>query len=126
MQKILIIDDEAYIRTLLEQTLEDLQEEHHVTLLTAHHGLDGWEKALSEKPDLVFLDIMMPEMDGFEVCRRIAAETTLQNTKVVLLTARGQEVDKQAGLQAGAKEYITKPFDPDDVLAIARRELQLD
>jgi len=121
MPKILIVDDEPHIRLLLEQTLEELENEG-VVLLTAENGREALETMKREKPALVFLDIMMPRMNGFDVCREIKKES---GPTVVLLTAKGQEFDRQKGNEAGADLYMTKPFDPDEVLAKAREILNL-
>ncbi len=122
-KKLLIVDDEAHIRMLIEQTLEDLEDEG-VELLFADNG----EKALSiiqeERPDLVFLDVMMPKMNGMEVCQRVKKELKLTEVYIILLTAKGQEVDRQKGLDMGADRYMTKPFDPDEMFAIAEEILK--
>lgn len=124
MPKILIVDDEAYIRLLLEQTLEDLEEDG-VTLLTAVNGEEGLAMVKAEQPGLVFLDVMMPRVNGFEVCRIVKQEWQMADTVVVLLTAKGQEYDRQQGQEAGADLYLTKPFDPDAVLQLACEVLGL-
>ena len=111
-KKILIVDDEPHIRALLEQTLEDF-EDKGVELLTASDGLEAWEIAQEELPNLIILDVMMPYMSGYEVCERIKAEPMLNGSYVIMLTAKGQEIDRQRGEEVGADEYITKPFDPD-------------
>ncbi len=112
--KILICDDEPYIRMLLEQTLEDLEDEG-VELLIASNGQEGYDLIVAEKPQLVFLDVMMPKLSGFEVCEKVKQQPELQHIHIVLLTAKGQEADKEKGLSLGANEYITKPFDPDNL-----------
>lgn len=116
LKKVLIVDDEPHIRILLEQTLEELEEEG-VELLIAENG----EKALylikKEKPQLVFLDVMMPKMSGFEVCQTVKQELSMQDVYIIMLTAKGQEFDKQKGNEVGVDLYMTKPFDPDEVLA---------
>jgi len=122
-KKILIVDDEAFIRVLLMQTLEDL-EDLGVELLSAADGQEGLEVALDEKPDLIFLDVMMPKLSGYEVCRQIRA--TAQQTYIVLLTAKGQAIDQVDGTDAGADEYVTKPFDPDYILNRAAELLGLE
>ena len=124
MPKILIVDDEPHIRLLLEQTLEELENEG-VELLTAENGKEALETVKLEKPSLVFLDIMMPRMNGFDVCRAIKNDLGLIGVPVVLLTAKGQEFDRQKGNEAGADLYMTKPFDPDEVLAKAREILNI-
>lgn len=120
--KILIVDDEVHIRMLLEQTLEDLEEEHGIQLLTASNGEEALSIIRQEHPDVVFLDIMMPRLNGYDVCRKIKHEFNqgFKAPGIVLLTAKGQEVDRKQGLELGAKHYMTKPFDPDEVLGIAR------
>lgn len=123
-RKILIVDDEAHIRLLLEQTLEDLEDEG-VTLLTAADGEEGLEAIRAERPSLVFLDVMMPRLNGFDVCQMVKREMKLDEVTVVLLTAKGQEYDKQRGDEVGADLYLTKPFDPDAILELAQRILDL-
>jgi len=124
VSKVLIVDDEPHIRLLLEQTLEELENEG-VELLTAGNGKEALEIVTREKPSLVFLDVMMPRMNGFDVCRTIKNDLGLIGVSVVLLTAKGQEFDRQKGTEAGADLYITKPFSPDEVLAKAREILNM-
>lgn len=114
-KRILIVDDEAHIRLLLEQTLEDLEDEG-VEILTASNGEDALEIIKEQKPDLVFLDVMMPKMNGFEVCNTVKNELGRQDIYIIMLTAKGQEFDKQKGNEVGADLYMTKPFDPDEVM----------
>jgi two-component system, OmpR family, alkaline phosphatase synthesis response regulator PhoP len=123
-QKILIVDDEAHIRMLIEQTLEELEDED-VTFLSAENGEDALEIISGEKPQLVFLDVMMPKMNGMEVCRRVKKELALNEVYIVLLTAKGQEIDRQRGQEVGADVYMTKPFDPETILTKARTVLGL-
>jgi len=122
-QKILIVDDEAHIRMLIEQTLEDLEDEG-VELLLAENGEQALELIQKEEPNLVFLDVMMPKMNGMEVCQKVKKELNLDHVFIILLTAKGQEVDRQKGLEMGADRYMTKPFDPDEMLAIAEEVLK--
>lgn len=122
--KVLIADDEAHIRLLIEQTLEELEEEG-VELLLALNGEEALEIIRTELPQLVFLDVMMPKMNGFEVCQIVKYELDLCDVHIVMLTAKGQEVDKQKGVEVGADAYITKPFDPDELLTMAKRILGL-
>lgn len=117
-KKLLIVDDEAHIRMLIEQTLEDLEDEG-VELLFAENGEQALNIIQNEKPNLVFLDVMMPKMNGMEVCQKVKKELGLNEVYIILLTAKGQEVDRQKGLEMGANKYMTKPFDPDEMLAIA-------
>lgn len=121
-QKILIVDDEAHIRMLIGQTLEELEDEG-VEFLTAENGEIALEIIQKENPQLVFLDVMMPKMNGMEVCRRVKKELGMEKVFIILLTAKGQETDRQKGLDVGADVYMTKPFDPEVLLNKAREVL---
>ena len=121
-QKLLIVDDEAHIRMLLEQTLEDLEDEG-VEFFSAQNGEEALEIIQAEQPQLVFLDVMMPKMNGMEVCRRVKKELGLDQVFIVLLTAKGQELDRQKGQEVGADLYMTKPFDPEIILNKAKEVL---
>ena len=121
-QKILIVDDEAHIRMLIEQTLEELEDDG-VEFLTAENGEIALDIIQKENPQLVFLDVMMPKMNGMEVCRRVKKELGMDKVFIVLLTAKGQETDRQKGLDVGADVYMTKPFDPEVLLGKAREVL---
>ena len=121
-QKILIVDDEAHIRMLIEQTLEELEDDG-VEFLTAENGEIALEIIQKENPKLVFLDVMMPKMNGMEVCRRVKKELELNDVFIVLLTAKGQELDRQRGQEVGADVYMTKPFDPEIILSKAKEVL---
>ncbi len=121
-KKVLIVDDEPHIRMLIEQTLEDLEDEG-VTLLMAENGEQALQIIEKERPNLVFLDVMMPKMNGMEVCQKVKKELNLSEIYIILLTAKGQEVDRQKGLDMGADKYMTKPFDPDEMLNIAEEIL---
>ena len=120
--KTLIVDDEAFIRLLIEQTLEDL-EDQGVQLFTADNGEQALNLIKTERPQLVFLDVMMPKMNGFEVCQAVKEELGFSDITIVLLTAKGQELDKQKGVEVGADLYLTKPFDPDELLDLAEQVL---
>lgn len=122
--KILIVDDEAHIRLLIEQTLEELEDEG-AELLTAANGEEALETIKAEKPQLVFLDVMMPKMNGFDVCNTVKNELGLDDIYIVMLTAKGQEFDKERGKEVGADIYMTKPFDPDEMLEMAEEILRL-
>jgi len=99
MAKILIVDDEPHIRLLLEQALEEL-EDKGVELLTAENGERALETVKREKPDLVFLDVMMPKMNGFDVCRAVKDDAATKGVFIVMLTAKGQEFDRQRGTRS--------------------------
>ena len=124
-KKLLIVDDEAHIRMLIEQTLEELEDEG-VNFLTAENGEQALEIIKNENPQLVFLDVMMPKMNGMEVCRRVKKELNMHKVFIVLLTAKGQELDRQKGQEVGADLYMTKPFDPEVILQKAREILELN
>jgi len=123
-KKVLIVDDEAHIRMLIEQTLEDLEDEG-VEFFTAENGEEALELISTERPQLVFLDVMMPKMNGMEVCRRVKKELFLDDVYIILLTAKGQEIDRLKGQEVGADIYLTKPFDPETLLEKARIVLGL-
>ena len=117
MAKILVAEDERDIRELIEFALQ--YNGHEV--LTAVDGLSAWDITVAEQPDLVLLDVRMPRMDGYEVCRRIKRSEKLRHIPVAFLSAKGQEAEVQAGLDAGAEEYILKPFSLEQLdQAIAR------
>jgi two-component system, OmpR family, alkaline phosphatase synthesis response regulator PhoP len=121
---ILIVDDEPHLRTLIQQALEELEDEG-VELLTATNGEEALETIETAKPNLVFLDVMMPKLSGFDVCQRAKRDLGLSDVYIVLLTAKGQEFDRQRGQEVGADLYMTKPFDPDALLDKARDVLGL-
>ena len=119
-RKIVIVDDEVHIRTLLEQSLEELEEDHDVEILTAENGQEGLDVIRESRPGLVLLDVMMPMMNGYDVCKAIRDDPDLSDIQVILLTAKGQEADRERGVEVGATRYMTKPFDPDELLEIAK------
>ena len=115
-QKILVIEDEPSATRLVGYILE--QEGYQVD--TAANGLEGIRKIQEEEVDLVILDVMLPGLDGFEVCYRVRAEPRTAGLPIIMLSAKVQEIDKATGLRAGANEYLTKPADPDEVLAAVK------
>jgi two-component system alkaline phosphatase synthesis response regulator PhoP len=122
--KVLIVDDEPHLRMLIQQSLEDLENEG-VELLTATNGEEALATIKSERPNLVFLDVMMPKKNGFDVCHEVKRDLKMDDVHVILLTAKGQEFDRLRGEEVGADLYMTKPFDPDAILAKARTALGL-
>jgi two-component system alkaline phosphatase synthesis response regulator PhoP len=106
--KILVVDDEVYILHILDFILG--AESYEV--ITATNGDQALHKVRDEKPDLVILDIMMPKLDGYETCRMIKSDPATSQIPVILLTAKGREVDQRLGKEVGANDYITKPFSP--------------
>lgn len=122
LMKIAIVDDEVHIRALLEQILEDLASEPEILLAT--NGQEGLALIERERPQLVFLDVMMPLMNGYDVCAAVRQNPDLAGTTIVMLTAKGQESDRVRGIETGAHHFITKPFDPDEILELAQKILQ--
>lgn len=122
VKKIVIVDDEEHIRFLIEELLDDLEGED-IEVLTADNGADGLELIKLEKPNLVFLDVMMPRMNGFDVCRAVKGELGMKDVYIVILTAKGQELDKEMAREVGADIYVNKPFDPDTLLELAEKIL---
>lgn len=122
---ILVADDEPHIRLLIEQSLEDVVDEG-VTLLTVGDGQTALETIKERRPRLVVLDAMMPKMNGFDVCQAVRMEPALDDVYVIILTAKGQEYDRQRGERVGANLYMTKPFDPDELLRRAREVIDAD
>ena len=115
MPKILIVDDDFLIRNLLKQILEPF-EEKGVKLFVADNGIVAIDKVKSENPDIVFLDVMMPKMNGFEVCNILKNDLEMKNIYIIMLTAKGQELDKQKAIDMGADFYITKPFNINEII----------
>lgn len=124
MPKILIVDDDPCIRLLLRQVLEELEDEG-VELITADNGVTALDIIRNEAPEVVFLDVMMPKMNGFDVCKSVKCELDVTDSFIILLTVKGQRVDKQRGMDVGADIYMTKPFSPEEVIKVARNVLGL-
>jgi two-component system, OmpR family, alkaline phosphatase synthesis response regulator PhoP len=120
---IVVADDEPHIRLLIEQSLEELADEG-VIIVPVGDGEAALNTIVTRKPQLVVLDAMMPKMNGFDVCYAVKKELRLDDVFVILLTAKGQENDRQRGQEVGANLYMTKPFDPDELLARAREVLE--
>jgi DNA-binding response OmpR family regulator len=120
MATILIAEDERDIRDLITFTLTYAG----YKVLQATNGEEAVKIALAEKPDLILLDVRMPYLNGYEACIKIKSEESLQDLPVVFLSAKGQETEVQTGLQAGAVEYILKPFSPDELVERVRINLE--
>ncbi|MFG1735071.1 response regulator transcription factor [Paenibacillus sp. 843] len=114
---ILMVDDETEILKLMEIYVRN----EGYTLLTASHGMEALEILKKHKVDLIILDVMMPKMDGIEACMRIREEN---NTPIIMLSAKSQEIDKIAGLSIGADDYVTKPFSPLELIARIKSQLR--
>ena len=118
--KILVCDDERHIVRLIQVNLE----RQGYTVTTAFDGKEGLEKIRAEKPDLVVLDVMMPYMDGFEVLKTIRREPETENLPVIMLTAKAQDKDVFEGYHYGADMYLTKPFNPMELVTFVKRITQ--
>ncbi len=123
MARILVIDDEQMVAGSIERTLRA----HNFSVTVATSGVEGLKAARHHRPDLVVLDVLMPSMDGFEVCRQIRSDPVLHDLPILFLTARSKIEDKIIGLRVGADDYLTKPFNVDEFIlriwAILRRGL---
>ncbi len=122
MTTILLVDDDQMITSPLANRLK----EAGYTVLVANNGRSGLDMALSQQPDVVVLDVMMPDMDGWEVCKALRRQSPVP---ILMLTARGDEVDRILGLELGADDYLTKPFSTRELIArlrALRRRIQLD
>lgn len=113
MKKVMLADDEEDVLALVTATLEG---DPQYVILVARDGEEALEIARRERPDLLFLDILMPKKDGYEVCRALKASSITAGTKIVMLTALAQESDREKAIQAGADGYFTKPFSPTALL----------
>jgi CheY-like chemotaxis protein len=117
-KKVLIVDDEEFVRQLIQIKLKFCG----IETVEAGNGLEAVERAITEKPDLILLDVMMPKMNGFEACQRLKANQETAHIPIVMLTARGDPSAKERGENAGALEYLTKPFSPQK---LAERVLEI-
>ena len=118
--KILVCDDERHIVRLIQVNLERAG----YTVVTAYDGKDGLEKVKSEKPDMLVLDVMMPYMDGFEVLKTLRRDPATDTLPVIMLTAKAQDKDVFEGYHYGADMYLTKPFNPNELLSFVKRIAQ--
>ena len=110
--KILIIEDDPATARLVDYTLRHRNYE----VITASNGLQGIRKAREETPDLVILDVMLPGMDGFEICHRLRAEPATADILILMFSAKAQEIDKDTGLKVGADDYLPKPASPTEII----------
>lgn len=122
MKKVLIAEDQVHIRRLIERSIEELEDDG-VEILVAPDGNAALSIILEERPDVVLLDVMMPGMNGFEVCENLRNDEGARGAHVIFLTAKGQEYDRAKARDVGADGYVIKPFDPDELLATVRRAL---
>lgn len=112
-EKIIIVDDEEHIRELLKFNLEN----SGYSTIYADNGIDALKLIKSERPQLILLDLMIPGMDGYDVCKEVRKDTNISTTPIIMITAKGEEFDKVLGLELGADDYITKPFSIREILA---------
>ncbi|WP_018247522.1 response regulator [Orenia marismortui] len=118
--KILVVDDEVNIVELVKFNLE--KEGYEV--ITAYDGEEAINKAKENNPNLIVLDLMLPKLDGFDVCRQIRKDNQLKRTPIIMLSAKGEEIDKILGLELGADDYVTKPFSPRELIARVKAVLR--
>jgi two-component system alkaline phosphatase synthesis response regulator PhoP len=118
--KVMIVDDDMDSLLPLKRSLE----RENYKVVEAYTGQEALKKAVAEIPDIILLDLMMPGMDGYEVCNRLKKETTLRNTQIIMLTAKGEVGDKVRGLELGADDYVTKPFNLSELKARIKTALR--
>ena len=121
MHRILIVDDEPNIVLALEL----LMKREGYTVQSVDDGQKAFDAVREFRPDLILLDIMMPKMDGYEVCQRIRADASLKDISIIMLTAKGREVEREKGLALGADFYVTKPFSTREVMMMIKEVLSL-
>lgn len=119
-KKVIIIEDD---KRLLNQLSEKLRAESY-TVITAEDGEQGWDRVRADKPDLIVLDIMLPKLDGLSLCRMVRSDAATAGIPIVMITARGHEMDKIVGLESGADDYMVKPFGLGEFLARVRALLR--
>jgi two-component system alkaline phosphatase synthesis response regulator PhoP len=119
-KKILIVDDEEDLVETVRFPLE--MEGYHV--LVSHNGEEALDQARKENPDLILLDLMLPKVDGYKVCHRLKSDDRYKHIPILMLTAKSQEKDMVLGMETGANEYITKPFDIRDLLKKVKQHLK--
>lgn len=118
--KVLVVDDEPFICRSLSFVLR----KDGYEVFEARNGEEALAAIAEHRPDLVFLDVMMPKINGFEVTKQVKADAELESTKIILLTAKGQDQDRATGKAMGADDYMTKPFSPTKILERARKILE--
>ncbi|OPJ59098.1 response regulator transcription factor [Clostridium oryzae] len=119
-EKILVVDDEEHIVELIKFNLQN----NGYNVLTASNGIDALKIAKSQVPQLVLLDLMLPGMDGYDVCKEIRKDMNISNTPIIMITARSEELDKILGLELGADDYVTKPFSVRELVARVKAVLR--
>ncbi len=122
MKKVVVIDDEPFILMMIEDKLRNAK----IDVVTLRSSVNAVEVIRKEKPGLVILDWMMPEMSGIEVCRTLKQDSETSNIPIFMLTAKGQDADEQLGLRCGVARYITKPFSPKALLEMVQEVIGRD
>lgn len=117
MSKVIVIDDEPFILMMIEDKLKRAG----IQVITLRESINALPIIKREKPDLIILDWMMPELSGIDLCKMIKADSDLKDIPIFMLTAKGQDADKQLGLKSGAIQYITKPFSPRALLEMVKK-----
>jgi twitching motility two-component system response regulator PilH len=120
MAKVLIVDDSMTQRQLMSRVLEQFG----LTVLVATDGIEAWDQLQHVHPDIVVLDIIMPRMNGYEVCRKIKTDPAMQNLPVVMCSSKTEEFDRYWGMKQGADAYIAKPFQAKELLSTIQKLLQ--
>jgi twitching motility two-component system response regulator PilH len=116
----MVVDDSPTLRVMIS----DLLTKHGLQVIEAHDGLDAQEKMRSTLPDLVIMDVVMPRMNGYELCRWVKGEITSRKIPVIMCTTKSEEFDRHWGMKQGVDAYITKPFEPQQLMAIVNNLLQ--
>jgi len=119
MKKILLVDDSATILMMQKMALKTT----NYKVVTANNGEEGVAKALTERPDLILMDVIMPKMTGFEACRRLRQEPATKDTPIIMVTTRGEPVNVEEGFESGCTDYVTKPIDTFELLNKLRDQL---
>jgi DNA-binding response OmpR family regulator len=122
MKKVVVIDDEPFILMMIEDKLKNAR----IEVVTLRSSINAVEVIRKEKPDLVILDWMMPEISGIEVCRALKQDPETSGIPIFMLTAKGQDADEQMGLKSGVARYITKPFSPKALLEMVQEVIGID
>src|SRR6516225_8919240 len=120
MQRIVMIEDEPDIVQLVRYNFR----KEGFELESFSRGKDGFEHLRRNQPDLVLIDILLPDLDGFEICKRLRADDRLRSVPVIFLTAKGEEIDRVLGLEIGADDYVVKPFSPRELVARVKAVLR--
>ncbi|MFH1783762.1 MAG: response regulator [bacterium] len=117
MTKILVADDSPFVLEIVETVLKS----EGFEVVTASDGAEAWEKVQNEKPDVIVCDVVMPKMNGYEICQKVKESEELKNIPVLILTTKAQDKDVKLAQVSGADLYMTKPFDPDELADKVRR-----